>query len=314
MKELFSRAPNGDLNGDGVTKVATYVAKMNDAGKGSGDNNEKAIEDAVKLVYNGEVTFQRVDGPVDTSSATMLADDPATYSNYDADMAKLVAPGVDGHSPDFIAVNVIPGFAGGIAQAYALANLNPRPPIAHAASSMRAFIVQELGDSYNGQEGIGNEVYRADASGTKFAADFTALTGAPAAGYDSSVYDAMVTNLLAVLKAALPLADPTEVTPTQVKQAFSAINVPGAQLVRTGTDEFVKAIDAIAAGTDFNYEGASGPVDFDAVGDVRGNVAMWKVENQKFVTEFLWNCIDPPADLSSDWFASPHTMSCPLVQ
>jgi hypothetical protein len=294
MHYLFSQAPNGDgdLNGDGITKIAAYV---NSDGAGPG-NFSGTIVPAAQANYPGSDPTKLVLAQVNGASESA---DPSTYTSYEADLAQLAAG-----NPDYILVYVLPGFAAGIIQSYANATLTPKPVMVHSASSMRAIIVQQVGNGANGQQGIGNEVYSANASGTQFAADLLAATGAPPAGYDSNVYDAVVTAMLGVLKAALPLADPAQVATADVRAALDNINVQGAQVVGTGTAEFVKAIAAIDTGTDFNYEGASGPVDFDAVGNVRGNVAVWQIQAQKFVTAHLWDCVDHTAD----WTA------CPMVE
>ena len=304
IQEMFSRSPNGlndgDMNGDGITKLSIYVA-----GSAGGTANFTTISNAAKKYYPGTATnlvFEQINGPAES-------DDPAAYPSYDADLAKLAdshneTSGADDGYPDFIVVYVYAPSAAAIAKSYSLANLSPRPAMVHSASSMRAIFVQQIGDYANGHEGIGNEVFAANASGTKFAADFATATGAPPAGYDSNMYDALVTNMLGVLKAALPLDDPTLVTGEQVRAALDTINVPEAQVVGTGADEFKKAIDAIGAGQDFNYDGASGPCDFDAVGDVRGNVSVWQIQNQKFQSLRLWDCINRPGDWTT----------CQLVQ
>jgi len=46
--------------------------------------------------------------------------------------------------------------------------------------------------------------------------------------------------------------------------------------------EWKKAVDLLAAGTDINYEGASGPVEFDAAGDVAGSVVEMTVKDGAF--------------------------------
>jgi branched-chain amino acid transport system substrate-binding protein len=56
-------------------------------------------------------------------------------------------------------------------------------------------------------------------------------------------------------------------------------NAPG-EVVLPG--EWAKAVELIKAGTDINYEGASGPVDFDANGDVPGVVIEMTVKGGKF--------------------------------
>ena len=57
-------------------------------------------------------------------------------------------------------------------------------------------------------------------------------------------------------------------------------NAPG-EVILPG--EWQKAKDLIAAGTDIDYQGASGPIEFDAAGDVAGSVVEMKVENGAFV-------------------------------
>jgi len=47
--------------------------------------------------------------------------------------------------------------------------------------------------------------------------------------------------------------------------------------------EWSKAVELIKAGTDIDYEGASGPVEFDAAGDVDGIIVELAIEDGKFV-------------------------------
>lgn len=48
---------------------------------------------------------------------------------------------------------------------------------------------------------------------------------------------------------------------------------------RVGPGEFARAKDLISRGVKINYEGASGPVDFDANGDVQGRIGVWVVRD-----------------------------------
>jgi len=57
-------------------------------------------------------------------------------------------------------------------------------------------------------------------------------------------------------------------------------NAPG-EVILPG--EWSKAVELIKAGTDIDYQGASGPVEFDANGDIAGSVVEMKVENDAFV-------------------------------
>ena len=47
--------------------------------------------------------------------------------------------------------------------------------------------------------------------------------------------------------------------------------------------EWTKAVELIKAGTDIDYQGASGPVEFDAAGDVAGSVVEMTVKDGAFV-------------------------------
>ncbi len=57
-------------------------------------------------------------------------------------------------------------------------------------------------------------------------------------------------------------------------------NAPG-EVILPG--EWSKAVELIKAGTDIDYQGASGPVEFDDNGDIAGSVVEMKVENGAFV-------------------------------
>jgi branched-chain amino acid transport system substrate-binding protein len=52
-------------------------------------------------------------------------------------------------------------------------------------------------------------------------------------------------------------------------------NAPGEVV---GPGEFARAKQLLAAGTKVNYEGASGPVEFNATGDAQGRVEHWRVQ------------------------------------
>jgi branched-chain amino acid transport system substrate-binding protein len=66
-----------------------------------------------------------------------------------------------------------------------------------------------------------------------------------------------------------------------IAQALRDVATAPGEVILPG--EWKKAVDLIAAGTDINYEGASGPVEFDAAGDVAGSVVEMKVESGAFV-------------------------------
>ncbi|WP_437534977.1 ABC transporter substrate-binding protein [Sorangium sp. So ce726] len=280
FRDIFSRGSegDGDLDGDGTVNVSI-------------------ISDVDRVAYTGELRSAQHPPTPGIVDYELLAVDTHTDPNS-IDFAGLVAGAFDEINaddsskpkgpPDFIVNWVGPTFAVGVAKAYKQAGYTV--PMLNSSSFRRAAMLQTLGTMAEGQEGVSNLCWTADASGDNFAKAFAEETGADPAGYDSSVYDSMVVALLGTVKAALALDDPSKVTGSDVNVALDQINDPSGTIVRTGTEEFKKAIEAIAAGKSINYEGASGPCDFDSVGNVKGDIAVYKVQNGKFVELRTYAC------------------------
>jgi branched-chain amino acid transport system substrate-binding protein len=100
-----------------------------------------------------------------------------------------------------------------------------------------------------------------DASFKAFAEAYKTTGGDPAAPYAAHGYDATFMIALAIEKAGA--ADRSKIA-----EALRAISHGSGEVVRPG--EWAKAKELIAAGTEINYEGASGNADFDENGDVGG--------------------------------------------
>lgn len=96
----------------------------------------------------------------------------------------------------------------------------------------------------------------------------------PAATYAPQAYDAAFLLALAVEKNG---SASREGLSTALRDVASA---PGEKIL---PGEWSKAVELIKAGTDIDYEGAGGPLDFDAHGDVPGTIVYLEVENGKFV-------------------------------
>lgn len=91
-------------------------------------------------------------------------------------------------------------------------------------------------------------------------------------------YDAMMAIGLAMNIA-------TELTGPAIKDAVRKIHAADGTVVGTGPDEFKKAIELIKAGKPIKYNGATGPLEFDANGDVTGPALVWKIENGEIKTD-----------------------------
>ncbi len=90
------------------------------------------------------------------------------------------------------------------------------------------------------------------------------------------------------------------VDPTAMRDVLRDVAGPPGESVVGGTDGFTSALELIAAGTDINYAGAAGPVDFDDVGDILlGAIETWHVDTaaQELVTDESYRAdlsVSPP--------------------
>jgi ABC-type branched-subunit amino acid transport system substrate-binding protein len=97
----------------------------------------------------------------------------------------------------------------------------------------------------------------------------------PPKPYIDSSYDAVMLFALAAEKAG-------STDPKAIRDALRTVSAPPGTAVLPG--EFAKARDLMAKGADIDYVGASGPVNFDAAGDVAGTYSHWEIKDGKIVT------------------------------
>jgi branched-chain amino acid transport system substrate-binding protein len=99
----------------------------------------------------------------------------------------------------------------------------------------------------------------------------------PTQAFVAESYDAAMVIALAIQQAG-------STDRAAIRDALRRVaNGPGE---RVGPGEFARAKDLIARGVKINYEGASGPVEFDANGDVQGRIGVWTVKDSgEIVTE-----------------------------
>ncbi len=108
--------------------------------------------------------------------------------------------------------------------------------------------------------------------------------------FTETTYDAAMVIGLALAKVIADGAtDPTAINGRALADQLRFIaNPPGDNIIGGSQAEITKALQAIKDGGDINYVGAGGSVDFDANGDVKTPVAIWKYtedgdENVKIV-------------------------------
>ena len=91
-------------------------------------------------------------------------------------------------------------------------------------------------------------------------------------------YDALM-----VLGLAMNIAK--DLTGPSIKDAVRQVHAAGGAQVGTGPEEFKKAIALIKDGKPIKYYGATGPIEFDANGDVTGPALVWKIKDGEIVTD-----------------------------
>lgn len=92
----------------------------------------------------------------------------------------------------------------------------------------------------------------------------------PGAAFVAQSYDAAMIVALAIQAAG-------STDRAAIGRQFRAVaNAPGTEV---GPGEFARARTLLGQGTAINYEGASGPVEFNATGDAQGRIEHWAVRN-----------------------------------
>ena len=106
----------------------------------------------------------------------------------------------------------------------------------------------------------------------RFAKTYQERFGEAPSLYAANAYDAAILIFLALEHAK-------EATRLAVKENLHAVSDGTGEAVYAGSvEELAKALQAVRADRKINYEGASGPVDFDARGDIRsGTYVVWRI-------------------------------------
>jgi branched-chain amino acid transport system substrate-binding protein len=122
----------------------------------------------------------------------------------------------------------------------------------------------EVETTVEGMRGtIGNSSAGSSFAGFQELFESTAPDGVPFMGFTGEAFDGVFLAFLAALKAGSSDA-------TVFGQEIQAIS--GAPGEKYTFEQLPEAIDAILAGEDIDFEGASGPIDFDENGDITANM------------------------------------------
>jgi ABC-type branched-subunit amino acid transport system substrate-binding protein len=275
----------GDLNGDGVVKFSLY-----------GSNEPQGLSSV-----NGFASA--ILAQVPNAQIEKIFHDPAADLNgplWAADAIRLTdtlnetTGAVDG-VPDLIFESSLPGTAIAFTRVYIQGRYTI--PLLHGSPFGNETALVTLGSLGNGQEGLGHATYYPGASGDFFVQRYTAHFGTPPQSHErdgDTTYDSVMMGALATMIAVKDMADPLQVTGAQIQAALWTINDPNGTVITAGPDQIAKAIPLIQAGMPINYQGVSGPLDWDSNAKVLGAAAHWKIENGRFVDHDVYDCTTNP--------------------
>ena len=280
---LVSAGQRGDVNGDGKFKLSIYA---------SDDPYGHGFSDAIK----GD-TLKAHPGAIIEQVYHDVKANPAEY-DWAADVAKVTDKKSHAKAdvlPDAVVEITFPKFSVGFTKAFLASGSKVR--LVHTHNFRAARIIETLKASVEGQEGTSQAVLGEGTAAQAFAEDLKASTGQPPAFRDAAAYDAAMTVMLAALQAAerRHLPDAGLVSGAEIRDAMRAINDAKGERVSAGTAGVARALELIAAGKPLDYQGASGPCNFDERGDVVAQLARFQVQGGKFVDVDRFDCLKDPS-------------------
>ena len=298
---ILARGMGGDVNGDGKFKISAVVLDDN-----SGHGFVKSTLDLFSKA-NPQVIVEKIvlPGPaIDINNsgfwegiAGRLIDDHSECIQDPATPTGCLTPAAGDGEPDALMENVTPGY--NIALSRALSHLRNHVTFFHAHAFRAAQTADVLRSAIDGQEGVSAVLSADSPSGTQFATDVHAVLGRAPQVLDASVYDAVATLSLALVKATRAMADPTQVTGAQVRDALAQINDPAGETIGVGAAAYARAYQRVATGAAINYDGAAGPVDFDPEGNVWVDLSLYGDVDGALVDLRKFDCV--------------HDHGCPAV-
>lgn len=294
--------PAADVNGDGKVKIAVYNS---DEAYGNSAATD-LINFAMQLQTNPPVIIEQRKHP---GAADINLYDWAT------DLELLTndrndAAGKTDAIPDYLVTATFAQYHVPIIKTWRVSAFEQRvPKMAHFHNLRIQSAVNALGNFADGQDGVSLVLLDGGISGETFKADYAAFYQKQIHYRDAHYYDNAMTLMLGMWRAAHALADPNELTGEQVKLAMPGVEDTNGLVVHTGIAEYTAAIRALDSGATINYEGASGPLDYDANQNIKDKLTLFRVRNQQFEDLATYDCIVA----SNSATAAALSTACPFV-
>lgn len=135
--------------------------------------------------------------------------------------------------------------------------------------------------------------------GAQYVEDFFGMDNAQVAGPSVETFDkafeekyktdskgpGVHTQYDAVMVIGLAMNIARDLSGPAIKDAVRQVHAANGTPVGTGPAEYKKALELIKAGKPIKYIGATGPIEFDANGDVTGPALVWKISGGKIETD-----------------------------
>ncbi len=279
LVRLMLETADGDVNGDGKFKIA-YLGSDEVFGRG-------AVKDlrtfATALHPSSAPIIEEIYHPRDA--------DPNSY-DWSADVRKLVdnqTAGVTDGFPDAVVVADFAQQQSAVVKAYRQGGSPIR--MLHYHTFRISSALQSLGSLGDGVEGVSHVLLDNGSSADAFVQSYEERYGVPVVYRDAIYYDNAMTLMLATAIAAIDLPDPTQVTGAQIRDAMKKTSEPLGEPIGAGPDEYARAVGLIAEKKPINYQGASGPMDYDATGNVVDKLARYTAQDGQFVDVAKYDCV-----------------------
>lgn len=201
-----------------------------------------------------------------------------TASNFDAELAA-----INTANPNCVVLVTYPPAAGDIMRAYRVLSPTSTARFIGTDALYTPTLLTEAGSAavIDGFYGTAPLTQDTTPQYNAFAARLEAVFGDPPIPFQSNCYDAASLLMLAIAQAG-------STDGAAIRDALRELSGPtSASIDAAALDQ---GFDRIFGGTAINYEGASGHVDFDELGDVEANYVIWRFDasTMGFTTERIY--------------------------
>ncbi len=188
--------------------------------------------------------------------------------------ADILAPAL-AQSPDAVVLIGYPGEGSVILRDWIVGGQLPGLKWLFSEALRAESFVDNVSDKTRLEGSVGTAPHLEGAAYERFAQAYRSRFGEAPSLYAANAYDAAMLMFLALERGK-------EASRIALKENLHAVSDGSGEAVHAG--ELEKALEVVRADRKINYEGASGPVDFDERGDIKsGTYVVWQIRDGKIV-------------------------------